>query len=130
MNNDTEKSLTELPSLTTKQICFEAMKLSDEFGLKVGVSRYKSLEVTQELETLTSKIIMEASNPNGAIIIAKYHDEEVGKKLKAGWRYGNDFEPLQHPELLPFTQLPKNVQAKALFFRTAVVSLAQFWAAY
>jgi hypothetical protein len=125
-----KKDPAELPTLTTKQIAYEALKLADEFGLKVGVSRYKSLEVTQELETLTSKIIMEASNPNGAIIIAKYHDEEVGKKLKAGWRYGNDFEPHHHPELLPFTQLPKNVQAKALFFRTAVVSLAQFWAAY
>lgn len=130
MSTSTAENLEKLPSLTTKQIAYEALKMTDDFGVLVGVSRYKKLEVTPDLETLTSKIILEASNPNGLMIIAKYHDEEVGKKLKAGWRYGNDFEPLHHPELLPFTQLPKNVQAKALFFRTAVVSLAQFWAAY
>lgn len=130
---DESLEIQEPLRFTTADIATIALDMADDFGHKLKVDLYRpemKTVLSEDIPGLTKAIILEAANPNGVMIVAKYHDEQVANRLKDGWRYGSGKEDYTHPELLPFTQLPKNVQSKAIFFRTVVVSLAPFWAAY
>lgn len=120
--------------LTTKDIAMAAWDLSDKFGQYLGIQSdvLYSEEQAPMYEEQVHRILMEASNPNQVAILSKMHDKEVSAKLKDGWRYGPELSTDEkvHPMLLPFSELPEEEQAKAIFFRTTVISFMKFWAGY
>lgn len=133
MNDETPQDVLTQNRLTTREIAQNAHWLAERFGGLLGLPNRPSLIAGQELnhwEDIVRAMLLECHNPNGIMLVAKNHDEEVARKLKDGWRYGEitSAEEKTHPELLPFLQLPPETRAKALFFRQTVVALHPFWA--
>lgn len=120
--------------LTSKNIAVYSWDLAEKYGKFLGLNSRQTLgdDELAHYEGIVVKIFLEASNPNHIQLMQKEHDEEVAMKLRAGWSWGPvlDEEARKHPDLLPFNQLPDPVQAKAIFFRSTVLSFRRFWAGY
>lgn len=116
--------------LTTRQIAEKAWHLADSYGIAIGLEAdvTPTKEQFDHLEQQTLKLFHEASNKDHMGAMARQHDAEVAAKLRDGWVFGPlNVESKSHPELLPFTQLPLEIQLKAQFFRTAALSFLPVW---
>lgn len=118
--------MTEQIQMSTDEITQFAFQMAQIYGTRLDIPPI--LYDAEHWNPIVRNMLLEAHNPNGIMIVAKNHDEQVAVKLKDGWRYGPlDINERTHPELLPFLQLPPERRAKAIFFRQTVVSLQQFW---
>ncbi len=66
------------------------------------------------------------ANPSASA--AASHDSWLAEKLENGWKLGHvkDANEKTHPCILPFSQLPKEQQAKDYLFRQVVHSLKNY----
>jgi hypothetical protein len=59
---------------------------------------------------------------------AASHDAWLETKMRAGWKWGvtKDEEKKEHPNMVDFTELPREQRAKDFLFRQTVHSLRDF----
>ena len=108
--------------LTTQAILTAAYEATNAFGEYVDkIKLPPEVLESEDYKKFVHHILLEAANPNGAMIVAKFHDEQAGNLIRSGIYTGSV------NDLLPFTQLPKEVQTVKLFFRSAVVALSPYW---
>jgi hypothetical protein len=131
--------------LINKQVINEAMKANGEFGQKILRLTQIVYEVNRTIrmcngqapipafedagqakaDSLLKAIIDVWSNCHYSCDIdgEKQHNNWVYAKLKEGWTYGpvEDFNKKQHPNLVPFEQLPWSEKIKDALFLSVVM---------
>lgn len=77
-------------------------------------------------ESAINGVEFHLANPSASA--AASHDSWLTEKLENGWKLGHvkDANEKTHPCILPFSQLPKEQQAKDYLFRQVVHSLKNY----
>lgn len=76
------------------------------FQIAAGQSYNTNMDIDQ-LESLLNGIRWRKTHPEATEI--ENHNNWMKKKIEQGWKYGlvKDFEKKEHPDLVPFEQLPE-----------------------
>jgi len=74
---------------------------------------------------VTSGVSFALKNPK--VTSAQLHNNWVAEQHEDGWRFGGelDYEKKTHPNLVPYSRLPKSQQVKDQLFRSVIALLSK-----
>ena len=103
-------------------------EINRAYCLALGDDSQVAWELSPEwqIKSAVNGVLFHLENPNAGPDAS--HESWAREKHADGWVYGEvkDAEKKEHPCMVPFSQLPKEQQAKDFLFRQVVHSLKDF----
>ncbi len=104
--------------LTVDQIAKVAHEVNREYSRSIGDPAKPSWEDAPEDQRVSCVKGIQYHLDNPQSLPSDSHGSWLSHKLEAGWRYGENIDPIRmtHPAMVPYEQLPKAQQAKDYIF--------------